>query len=553
MISNSDLTSTIQATMNHASSVDMIKDEMSDSPSSPDSTAFDDSDLLNSSIVGDDDITAQLAASGPVGVAAAAAIATSKKRKRPHSFETNPSIRKRQQTRLLRTTIKTDINHTRYACAWTNIGFEKMKTLIDEYSTRVGLQVVVVQCTPGKPHNNFKVFGAKPLEGVICNYARVGSCISPASTAPPQATEDPSLHELPPLMVDGIPTPVEKMTQAQLRTFIPLMLKYSTGRGKPGWGKESTRPVWWPKDLPWANVRSDVRTEEEKQRVSWTHALRQIVINCYKHHGRDDLLPQFSEDDDDKKVKTEPQITEHQQQVITHYTPTMVQTINNPDGTVSIIHVDPTNAVVTLPDGTQAQVQAVSAIETTQGESTNAADSLTEVSSSQHHQGVVTQTATVASMNMNLDLNGEGGTQQLATLTEATINQDGHLILSSGEDVSQAFPVSGMVTIPVSMYQTVVANISQLTGGADGHTVTPIQVAMPHSTVLQSSLQNATTVHSSDLKISENQNQQSQCEETSPQPEIEILHVHSVEQPATSTTPIESSNGPTDMNISEGQ
>lgn len=40
--------------------------------------------------------------SGPVGVAAAAAIATAKKRKRPHSFETNPSIRKRQQTRLLR-------------------------------------------------------------------------------------------------------------------------------------------------------------------------------------------------------------------------------------------------------------------------------------------------------------------------------------------------------------------------------------------------------------------------------------------------------------------
>src|SRR2546422_700059 len=39
---------------------------------------------------------------GPIGVAAAAAIQTAKKRKRPHSFETNPSIRKRQQTRLLR-------------------------------------------------------------------------------------------------------------------------------------------------------------------------------------------------------------------------------------------------------------------------------------------------------------------------------------------------------------------------------------------------------------------------------------------------------------------
>lgn len=55
--------------------------------------------------------------------------------------------------------------------------------------------------------------------------------------------------------------------QAQLRAFIPEMLKYSTGRGKPGWGKESCKPIWWPEDIPWANVRSDVRTEEQKQRV----------------------------------------------------------------------------------------------------------------------------------------------------------------------------------------------------------------------------------------------------------------------------------------------
>jgi len=97
-----------------------------------------------------------------------------------------------------------------------------------------------------------------------------------AQQAPPQVKEDPSLHELPPLVVDGIPTPVEKMTQAQLRAFIPLMLKYSTGRGKPGWGKESTRPAWWPKDLPWANVRSDARTEEDKQKVCPTSTYSEL-------------------------------------------------------------------------------------------------------------------------------------------------------------------------------------------------------------------------------------------------------------------------------------
>ena len=107
-----------------------------DEPSSPESTTFDGSDLLNSTV--SDEVTAQLAAAGPVGVAAAAAIATGKKRKRPHSFETNPSIRKRQQTRLLR----------------------KLRATIDEYTTRVGQQAVVLCVCPGKPNPLFKVFGA---------------------------------------------------------------------------------------------------------------------------------------------------------------------------------------------------------------------------------------------------------------------------------------------------------------------------------------------------------------------------------------------------------
>ena len=41
--------------------------------------------------------------------------------------------------------------------------------------------------------------------------------------------------------------------------------------------------------------------------VSWTHALRQIVINCYKFHGREDLLPAFSDDDDKNPAGTSSQ------------------------------------------------------------------------------------------------------------------------------------------------------------------------------------------------------------------------------------------------------
>lgn len=96
--------------------------------------------------------------------------------------------------------------------------------------------------------------------------------------------------ELPPLTFEGIPTPVNEMTQAQLRGFIPTILKYSTGRGKPGWGKDDMKPVWWPVEMPWQNVRSDARNESQKKVMSWTECLRKTVMACYTHHGRQDLL-----------------------------------------------------------------------------------------------------------------------------------------------------------------------------------------------------------------------------------------------------------------------
>ncbi|XP_050710544.1 DNA-binding protein Ewg-like isoform X3 [Eriocheir sinensis] len=423
-------------------------DDDDDVPSSPGSFGEDEGSLQ-----GDDDVTAQLAAaggwSGPVGVAAAAAIASAKKRKRHHCFELNPSIRKRQKTRLLR----------------------KLKATIDEYSTRVGQQAVVVVATPSKSGNDFKCFGAKPLEDVMKTLRQMLMTElenALAQQAPPPPQDDPSLHELPPLIIDGIPTPVEKMTQAQLRAFIPLMLKYSTGRGKPGWGKESTRPPWWPKDVPWANVRMDARSDDQKQKVvSWTTALRQIVINCYKFHGRDDLLPVFNEEEDKSQVaehmttdvaptkrnfptfqlNLNPQINAQTNSV---YSGQMVQTISNPDGTVSIVQVDPSNPVIQLPDGTTAHVQGIAHITTQNGES----------------------------------LDGESGGSagsvaiDLNQVSEGTLAHEGTILLT-GEDGSQipvnvsgSYPVSGMITVPLPVYQTVVANIQ----GQDGQ---PLQVVTP--------------------------------------------------------------------------
>uniref|UniRef100_A0A4W4DQV0 Nuclear respiratory factor 1 NLS/DNA-binding dimerisation domain-containing protein n=1 Tax=Electrophorus electricus TaxID=8005 RepID=A0A4W4DQV0_ELEEL len=407
-----------------------------DSPSSPDDDTYDDSDILNSA--GTDEVTAHLAAAGPVGMAAAAAVATGKKRKRPHIFESNPSIRKRQQTRLLR----------------------KLRATLDEYTTRVGQQAIVLCISPSKPNAVFKVFGAAPLENVVRKYK---SMIledlenALAEHAPPGGGDLSS--ELPPLTIDGIPVSVDKMTQAQLRAFIPEMLKYSTGRGKPGWGKESCKPVWWPEDIPWANVRSDVRTEDQKQRVSWTQALRTIVKNCYKQHGREDLLYAF----EDQQVNPQ-QVAAAATHSIAHLVPsqTVVQTISNPDGTVSLIQVGTGATVATLTDASElpgtvtvAQVNYSTVtdgeveqnwatlqggemtIQTTQAsEATQAVASLAEaaVAASQEIQPGATVT---------MALNSEAAAHAVATLAEATLQGGGQIVLA-GETAAAVGALTGV-------------------------------------------------------------------------------------------------------------
>ncbi|XP_067915533.1 nuclear respiratory factor 1 isoform X4 [Heterodontus francisci] len=433
-----------------------------DSPSSPEETSFDDSDILNSTIT--DEVTAHLAAAGPVGMAAAAAVATGKKRKRPHAFESNPSIRKRQQTRLLR----------------------KLRATLDEYTTRVGQQAIVLCISPSKPNPVFKVFGAAPLENVVRKYKSMiledlESALAEHAPTPQEINSD-----LPPLTIDGIPVSVDKMTQAQLRAFIPEMLKYSTGRGKPGWGKESCRPVWWPEDIPWANVRSDVRSEEQKQRVSWTQALRTIVKNCYKQHGREDLLYAF----EDQQTQ--------QQTHIAHLVPsqTVVQTISNPDGTVSLIQVGTGATVATLADASElpgtvtvAQVNYSTvqdgeveqnwatlqggemAIQTTQAsEATQAVASLAEaaVAASQEMQ----QGATVT-----MALNSEAAAHAVATLAEATLQGGGQIVLS-GETAAAVGALTGVQDANVALYVPVkVAASSQLTAVCRSSTGSKLQKA----------------------------------------------------------------------------
>lgn len=43
----------------------------------------------------------------------------------------------------------------------------KLRATLDEYTTRVGQQAIVLCISPSKPNPVFRVFGAAPLENVV--------------------------------------------------------------------------------------------------------------------------------------------------------------------------------------------------------------------------------------------------------------------------------------------------------------------------------------------------------------------------------------------------
>lgn len=179
---------------------------------------------------------------------------------------------------------------------------KSMKLLLKDLTTKTGQQAVVLIATPDDS-KRFKVYGTEPLKNIIEEMEK--SIMSKLEQISVALEKSPQLFDLPPLIIDGIPTTIHEMTQSQLRKFIPLILSHSTGRRKPSWGKEIRKPPWWPNDIPWANVRMDTRSVDEKKRISWTRALRQIIVNCYKYHGREDLLAQFEKGKDDTREEVD--------------------------------------------------------------------------------------------------------------------------------------------------------------------------------------------------------------------------------------------------------
>lgn len=373
-----------------------------------DSAYEEDTDLMT--YVLNDSVTAKLAISGLIGKAAAAAIVSTKKRT-PYSFETSPSIRNRQKNRLMK----------------------KLQHTLHEYSIRVGEQAIALITTP--PNKTYQVIGSQPLVTIVKKFS--SEIINELQYSLNEQTipileTDATLFELPPLIIDGIPTPLETLTQKQLRTFIPLMLKYSTSRGKPGWGKASLKPIWWPYDVPWTNIRMDSRSNDEKKKIPWTNALRKVIINCYKFHDRTDLLCAFT--DDNLRNST-------------------YQLHTNSDGTDKSIQNDPNNPIITLPDGTKAKVLALTTLQSEFYDSSNQSLDVT----------------CTENINNNDEINAEGSSQNdinFNPLKGTQLSDDGELSLTFENKCFDIVNSVINIPIPVSVYETI-TSISQMSANSD--------------------------------------------------------------------------------------
>lgn len=100
----------------------------------------------------------------------------------------------------------------------------------------------------------------------------------------------------------------------------------------------------------------------------------------------------------------------------TQYAPTVLHTITNPDGTVSIVQVDPNNPIITLSDGTTAHVQGMTTV----------------IFNPSPVQGVIIRISLQFQTNgVHTISEGSHEVVDLNSVTEATLNSDGQIILTA--------------------------------------------------------------------------------------------------------------------------
>ena len=108
----------------------------------------------------------------------------------------------------------------------------------------------------------------------------------------------------------------------------------------------------------------------------------------------------------------------------------MLHSIQNADGTVSIIQVDPNNQIITLPDGTTAQVQGIATVSLNRRERERGIAYLLQHNTLVNPQLTQQSDGSTVHTVQGLDT---GHDNMTVDLTEATLGQDGQIIIT-GED-----------------------------------------------------------------------------------------------------------------------
>lgn len=122
------------------------------------------------------------------------------------------------------------------------------------------------------------------------------------------------VSNLPLLFAAGYPSSLEKMTETQLETFIPFMVRCSLGRIQQTNVNASSfkKPEWWPDDTKFAMQLK----RPTNFKGNWYQKMKDIVLRCYTHHKSVFLL-RFCKD-------------------LIAYPPEQLRFINNFDSTTSL-------------------------------------------------------------------------------------------------------------------------------------------------------------------------------------------------------------------------
>ena len=226
----------------------------------------------------------ELCQHGIAGMSSIAAISSCRHRGPSAQFERSPEVRKKLYAQYV----------------------QQLEDLLHEFSMRVGLQAAVVVYEPSEvnPTNAMKIFGTSPIKEYVSKYAhhiqrnthRKLKQMHKRVATKSEINFKPVSNILPPVLIHGIPTSVEDLTQAQLRSFLRMLLCEAEARKTPQWHNPAMVPNWWPQCVPWQNIKTDQRLLDSKRQRCWSDCLRHAVYKCYLFYNQTHLLPDFDVD-----------------------------------------------------------------------------------------------------------------------------------------------------------------------------------------------------------------------------------------------------------------